>query len=464
MQIMISPFSKQKPEIGHVVTSVLENGMTYYVQAHTQPNSGIVFALAVKAGSVLEDEHEKGAAHFVEHMCLADTHYLSKQEIGSIYKLYNINCKAYTNYEETVYMLQSPCNDVEAIEKCIMTLSGIACEVAFNCDRIEEVREDVLKEWSFTQNTQKAYNRNHTLQILLNESRYIYHLPIGIPEQIREFSRETLIKFYKTWYRPELIALIAVGDFDVKLVEETIYRYFHSTPNYKVPPRVIYSIPDHVQPRFTVNRVSQREDTEVNIYLRHSFHPLSAPKLKLMDQLSFNILMKRIECQKKKHNKLWNNILWATERFLIGYEFIVLSVKLQNKYLISDLTECLYVFDHISKQNFSDTEVSFERMGFKKDLEQNYQLYASIPSKILVKEYINNFIYDEPLMTMENEYEVVNNLLASITPKELYDHLHQRLNTVNNTLIVNSPILDERITTNAINEYSESLNKYMYWQ
>src|SRR5205809_3734728 len=221
------------PTDPQITTGKFANGMTYYIRANKKPEKRAELRLIVKTGSILEDDDQQGMAHLVEHMAFNGTKHFPKNEIisfmESIGMRFGADVNAYTSFDETVYMLTVPTDKPEVMEKALLILEDWAHGLSFDPNETEKERGVVMEEWRLgrgagTRMLQKIF------PILLNGSRYADRIPIGKPEIIQKGKAERLKQFYTDWYRPDLMAVVAVGDFDKAAVQKMVESHFGSIP------------------------------------------------------------------------------------------------------------------------------------------------------------------------------------------------------------------------------------------
>src|SRR6185369_15249358 len=221
--------AQRLPTDSAVTVGTLPNGLRYYVRANKRPEKRAELRLVVNAGSVLEDPDQRGLAHMVEHMAFNGTQHFAKQDIvnyiESIGMQFGADLNAYTSFDETVYMLQVPTDTGTALAKGIQILEDWAHLVSFDTTEINKERGVVIEEWRLGLGAD-ARMRDQTFPVLFKNSRYAERLPIGDKATLESFRPETLKRFYHDWYRPELMAVVAVGDFDKKQVERMIVEHF----------------------------------------------------------------------------------------------------------------------------------------------------------------------------------------------------------------------------------------------
>ena len=227
----------------------LSNGLTYYVKQNAKPENKVELRLVVNAGSVLEDEDQKGLAHFMEHMCFNGTKNFKKNELvdylQSIGVKFGAHLNAYTSFDETVYILPIPSENPEELEKGFQILEDWAHNALLTDEQIDSERGVVLEEYRLGKGADERMLQKYLPKVLYG-SKYAERLPIGTKENLENFKYESLRRFYKEWYRPDLMAVMAVGDVDVAVLEEKIKSHFGKIPAVKNPrPREIVNLENH---------------------------------------------------------------------------------------------------------------------------------------------------------------------------------------------------------------------------
>src|SRR5262245_50040495 len=258
------------PTDSAVTVGTLPNGLRYYVRENKRPEKRAELRLVVNAGSVLEDADQRGLAHMVEHMAFNGTQHFAKQDIvnyiESIGMQFGADLNAYTSFDETVYMLQVPTDTGTALLKGIQILEDWAHLVTFDTTEINKERGVVIEEWRLGLGAD-ARMRDQYFPVLFKDSRYAERLPIGDKTTLESFRPETLKRFYRDWYRPELMAVIAVGDFDAKKVERMIVDHFSGIPANSGPrARTLFPVPDHNETLVSVATDPEATSTSVEVY------------------------------------------------------------------------------------------------------------------------------------------------------------------------------------------------------
>jgi zinc protease len=207
----------------------LENGLTYYIRKNARPEKKVELRLVVNAGSILETDDQRGLAHFTEHMAFNGSKHFQKNDLVSFLQTIGVefgaDLNAYTSFDETVYILPIPTEKKENVQKAFQILEDWASTITFDEAEINKERGIVLEEERIGKGADERIFRV-TYPKILEGSRYAVRLPIGKSEVIRTFKPETIKKFYSDWYRPELMAVIAVGDIDPAEIEGLIKKHF----------------------------------------------------------------------------------------------------------------------------------------------------------------------------------------------------------------------------------------------
>src|SRR5690606_34093227 len=212
----------------------LENGLTYYIRRNEKPENKVELRLAVNAGSVLEEEDQLGLAHVMEHRGFNGAKNVPKNELANYLQQtgvkFGADLNAYTSFDETVYILPIPSDDPEVLEKGFTVLEDWAFNNLFDKEEIEKERGVVLEELRLSKGAGERMRRKY-LPRLFNGSLYAERLPIGKDSVLKSFKPETLERFYKEWYRPNLMAVVVVGDIDPAEAEKKIKAHFSGYKN-----------------------------------------------------------------------------------------------------------------------------------------------------------------------------------------------------------------------------------------
>src|SRR5471032_1283750 len=212
-----------------VRTAKLPNGLTYFIRPNPRPAKRVSLRLAVKAGSLFEADDQLGLAHLIEHMAFNGSAHFKPGDLVSYFESVGArlgpHVNAYTSFDETVYMLDLPSDKPEVVEKGLTALADFAGGLTLSQEEVDKERGVVVEEWRGGLGAGSRI-RDKQFPILFHDSRYAERLPIGKPEIIRNAPVARLRAFYDTWYRPERMAVVAVGDIDPSDMEASIMSTF----------------------------------------------------------------------------------------------------------------------------------------------------------------------------------------------------------------------------------------------
>ncbi len=261
----VAPYAlaDQMPVDPEVLVGALPNGLRFYVRPNGKPARQAELRLVVKAGSVLEDDDQRGLAHFVEHMQFEGTTHFPGQGInnflGSLGLSIGADANAETSFDETQYTLRVPTDVPGALDRALTILEDWAGGATFDPSGIERQRPIVLAEWRMNLGADER-TADKVRRVQLEGSRYADRSPIGTPEIIQRATREQLMRFYRDWYRPDLMAVIVVGDVDRSAVGRMIAQHFQPLTNPSPErPRPVFDVPEHPGTRYAV--VTDKETT-----------------------------------------------------------------------------------------------------------------------------------------------------------------------------------------------------------
>lgn len=240
----------------NVRIGTLDNGMTYIIRKNSKPENKVEMRLAINVGSILEDDNQQGLAHFMEHMNFNGTKNFPDNELVDFLQSLGIkfvqHLNAYTSFDETVYMLAVPLDKPENLDKGLLVMEDWAFNAELTDEQIEKERGVVLEEMRIGLGPDRRMLDRY-LPKLMNGSKYASRLPIGTKETIENFKPEVLRRFHKDWHRPDLMAIIIVGDINVDEIEEKIKTNFGQYKNPANPrKREIFNIPNNIEPAVAV--------------------------------------------------------------------------------------------------------------------------------------------------------------------------------------------------------------------
>jgi len=425
---------------------VLDNGLTYYIRKNTKPEKRVEMRLAVNVGSIMEDENQLGLAHFVEHMAFNGTKNFEKNEIvdylQSIGVQFGADLNAYTSFDETVYILPIPTDDETILNKGMQVLEDWAHNVLFTEEEIDKERGVVLEEWRLGRGADQRM-RDEYFPILFKDSRYAERLPIGSKEIIENASYETIRKFYADWYRPDLMAVIAIGDIDVDDMEKKIIEHFSKIENPKNErPRPEYPVPDHDQTFIAI--ASDKEAAFTMIQLYHKLDNLSSQTIG--DYRSRGITQIYNGMLNERLRELTQS---ADPPFIFASTSFSSLVRTKSSYtsfavvgengIEKGLKVLLVENERVKRYGFTQGELDRFKKNMLNMYEQFYNERDKTESRNYAAEYIRNFTTDESIPGIEFEYEYTKAYLPGVTLEEVNSLASKWVKDTDRVVVITGP-------------------------
>ncbi|HOC41512.1 MAG TPA: insulinase family protein [Thermoanaerobaculales bacterium] len=409
-----------------VVAGRLPNGLSYYLRSHGEPRDRAELRLAVNAGSILEDDDQRGLAHFVEHMAFNGTESFARQELvdylESIGMRFGADVNAYTSFDETVYMLTVPTDDPELLATAVEILSEWAARISFEGDEIDKERGVLIEEWRLGRGA-RARIFDRQAPVIFHGSRYAERLTIGDKETLESAPHDALRRFYRDWYRPDLMAVVAVGDFDPARVEELIRSRFAAIPPASgARPRVAYPVPDHDATLTTI--VTDPEATTTMVRVLHKL-----PKEELVTEQDYRRSLVENLYDGMLNRRLQERTREADPPFLMAFGGSGNLVREKGSYSLIEVVDeggldrgleaLLTEAERVRRHGFEPTELEREKAAYLRAMEQSYRERDKVPSAALADEYVRLFLEREAAPGIAFELALVREHLPGITLAEV---------------------------------------------
>ena len=404
-----------------------KNGLRYYIRTTKKPEKRAELRLVVKAGSVLEDDDQLGLAHFVEHMAFNGTKNFPKHDliafIESLGMRFGAHLNAYTSFDETVYMLAVPTDRPGAMEKSFQVLQDWAQNVSFEPAEIEKERGVVLEEWRSSRGAGMR-NVEKMFPVMFKGSRYANRLPIGKPEIIQNGKAERITQYYKDWYRPDLMAVIAVGDFDKAAVEKLVNTYFGSMPEATSPrPRQTFDLPDRSDTGYSINSDKESTTTSVEIDTLLPARPegtIGKYRQKTVDRLFAGMLNARFAELREKPNAPFVFGFSGRGSFLARTKEVAFLTALVKEGAVENAMRALLTeAERVARFGFTETELAREKASMLRYYERLALEKENVLSSSKADEYVRNFLVGETLPSADDEYALHQRFIPEITLAEI---------------------------------------------
>jgi zinc protease len=419
--------SQAIPVDPEITVGSLANGLRYYVRANKKPEKRAELRLVVKAGSILEDDDQRGLAHFAEHMAFNGTRNFPKHEVVSFLESlgmrFGADINAYTSFDETVYTLTVPTDKPETMDRALLILEDWAQAITFDPVEIDKERGVVLEEWRVRRGA-GARMQDKVFPIWLKGSRYPDRLPIGTPEVLKTFAPDRLKQFYTDWYRPDLMAVVAVGDFDKTATEGLIKTHFSRLKSPPAPrARPIYDIPDQPGTRYAL--MSDKEMTTTSVQINtllpaRSQGTVGVYRQEMVDRLFSAMLSARLSEITQKADAPFIQAFAGRSIFLARTkESTGLTALVKEDGTERGLDALLAEVERASRFGFTATELDRQKQTTLRNYERIVAEKDTRESQSRASEYIRNFLENESLPTADYEFALHQRFLPEITLAEV---------------------------------------------
>lgn len=453
LTVRAQDLSAKLPQDPKVIKGKLANGLTYYIRPNGKPENKVELRLVVNTGSILEDDDQQGLAHFMEHMNFNGTKNFKKNDLvsylQSIGVQFGADLNAYTSFDETVYILPIPTDKPGNLDKGFQIIEDWAHNALLTNEDIDGERGVVLEESRLGKGAGDRMMKQY-LPTLMFGSRYAKRLPIGKDDILKTFTYDKIRRFYKDWYRPDLQAVVVVGDIDSATAMKYIMQHFAALKN---PPkereRTMYDVPAYTKPQAMV--VTDKEAT--NNVLQIIFPAtkekkevtLGDYKNTLAEQLVISMINRRLSDLAKSSNPPFpyagvnHGSEWAR-----GYENFSAVALFGDDGPGKALDALTAELVRAKEYGFTESELEVAKKNMMSSVDKMYNERNTTESGDYVDEYIRNFLTQEPMPGITNEHKYYEEFLPEIKLKELNDIAKEWLASSNTYSLITGSDKDKK--------------------
>jgi len=429
-----------------VRTGQLPNGFTYYIRKNNEPSKRALFYLANKVGSILEDEDQRGLAHFLEHMNFNGTTHFPKNElIDYLQKAgvrFGADLNAFTSFDETVYQLPIPTADPKMVSRGLDIMRDWAQEALLETDDIDKERGVIIEEKRLREGA-AARIQDKTLPVVLNNARYANRSPIGTDSILLHFPAATLRRFYHDWYRPNLQALIVVGDVDVDQVEQQIRKQFADLKNpANEKPRPDYKIALTGKNQFLTITDPEVSATNLEMAIKHTAGKLTTTTdyLNTVKRSLFNqVLGARIGELSQKPNPPFLGVNAGIGNLMGGLDQFSFSVTAKPGKLAEAFAAGWSEVEQVKRFGFTQSELDRAKAAYMASLEKAAKEKNKTVSESYVKEYQALFLEGAASPGFDWEYNFLKKELPGITLDDLKAVANEYITDTNRDIFIVAP-------------------------
>lgn len=430
----------------------LPNGLTYYIRKNSEPKNRAELYLATSIGSLMEDDNQQGLAHFTEHMAFNGTKDFPKNEmINYLQKAgvrFGADLNAYTGFNQTVFQLPIPTDSTAVFKNGFKILSNWAGKIVMEGDEIDKERGVIVEEDRQRGKNAQERMSKQLLPLLLKGSRYANRLPIGKIDILNSFTHDKIRNFYKDWYRPNLQAVIAVGDFDVTQVEQLIKDNFSDLTNPANPrPRQAYDLPDNKEPLVKVITDPEQQYNVAQIMYKQRGGVLKTTadfKKSVMYGMINSMLGARIQEIMQKGNAPFIQAQSGYGAYQGGLvpginAFQSAAVSKSGATLEKAFTAVLAENERMGKYGFVQSELDVAKKNILADNEKRLKEKDKTSSSSFVQKYLNNFLTGASIPSTDYAYALTNKTVAGITLDQVNELAKTLITKENQIILVQAP-------------------------
>ncbi|MBO4362282.1 MAG: insulinase family protein [Paludibacteraceae bacterium] len=416
----------------------LDNGLTYYIRHNAEPQGQANFYIAQKVGSILEEEEQRGLAHFLEHMCFNGTQHFPGNGVirycESIGVKFGYNLNAYTNFDETIYNIDNvPVGAIpSSIDSCLWILHDWADGLLLTDEDIDHERGVIHEEWRTRTNAQIRmieqilpciYPKGENHPCPDGSNRYAHRMPIGLMSVVDYFPYKVLRDYYEKWYRPDLQGVIVVGDIDVDAMEAKIRDIFSTIAKPVNPEERYYvQIPDNEAPLICLAKDKEQGQVICDLFLKHDPYPealrgdINYLVYRYAMLAGIVMLRERLADLSRSANPPFLSATVSTGNFFIARTKHALSGEVisSEEGLTTAVTTLYREMLRAVRNGFTDSEYERIKAQILADAEAAYNSRNKKKSIDFCNQYVQHFLNNEPIPDIETDFAITQQIAGAV--------------------------------------------------
>jgi zinc protease len=409
-----------------VTTGTLPNGLRYYIRKNSRPEKRVSLQLAVKAGSIDETDAQQGLAHFLEHMGFNGSKHFKPGELIATFESTGArlgpHVNAQTGFDDTIYMFQLPTDKPEIVEKGVQALVDFAGGMTLDPKEIDKERGVVIEEWRGGLGAGSRL-RDQQIPVLFYQSKYAERLPIGKPEILKAFPASELRAFYTKWYRPDRMALVAVGDTDPVALEALIKKEFGALPKPTTPaPDRSYPVPLPSDVLVKMSTDPEATQSSISIVRKRPSEPqdkVADYRRSLVHSLAYEMINERFDEISRKPDAPFLGAGAYGGELSPTVDTFSLGASVQDGKIEPGLVALEVEANRVERYGFGAAELERARKWMLASYDRAYAERDKTESGSYVQEYVNNFLRGEPSPGIEYEHKLVQALVPGISAEDV---------------------------------------------
>jgi zinc protease len=434
------------PPDPEIRTGKLQNGLTYFIRNNKEPQKRASFYFIQNTGALLENDDENGLAHFLEHMAFNGTqHFPGKAIISSLEKhgvAFGENINAYTERDETIYNLSDvPVDSPGLMDSCLLMLYDWSDYVSLTDKEIDLERPVITEEWRTRRNADFRMMEQF-IPVLLKDSKYAVRDVIGSLDVIKNFNYNTLRNFYYEWYRPDLQAIAVVGDFNAMEMEKKVKDLFSQLKPVGNPkPRPVFDVPFHKETFYVLATDKEAQQTSVDIYIiRKGVEPSGKNLGYLREQLLIRLMNAmmgtRISDLLQKGTPPFVSGGIRFSELVRGYDALNISATAKQNQEDIALQSIYTEAERAKRTGFTNAELERAKANMLTSYDSYYKQKDKISNDSYASEIQNYFLTNEPLSSIDFEYEFVKKTVPLVTAEEISTLFKNLMSDDNRVIII----------------------------
>ncbi len=429
-----------------VVQGTLPNGLRYFVRRNEKPAQRAELRLVVRAGSILEDEDQRGLAHYVEHMAFNGTKRFPKQAIVSFLERsgmrFGADLNASTSFEETVYMLQIPTDTAALLNTALDVLQDWASAVTFDSIEFARERGVVIEEWRTGRGASQRISERQ-FGVEFKGSRYADHFPVGTKESLDTATLAATRRFYADWYRPDLMAVVAVGDFDAAAMERAIKERFGALVN-PAPerPRLTYDAPDHADTRVSTAADPELPQSVVQVQWLLPPRPrgtVGAWRTSLIAGMYTGLLSQRLGELAQHESTSFAFAYAANGSLLPTRDAFTVAAMVKDGRFTDALTATLAELERARRYGFTATEFERQKASLVRSFERSVSEASKTDSKVHANQLVSHMLRQSNIANPEQVLSLATAFLPGVTLDEVNGAAKSWMPEGNRTILIAAP-------------------------
>lgn len=449
------PQTQPLPMDSAIRVGQLPNGMTYFIRQNAYPKGQADFFIAQKVGSILEEDNQRGLAHFLEHMAFNGTtnfpgHQL-RDWLASKGVAFGRDLNAYTGFDETVYNISAvPVADKNVVDSCLMILHDWACDLTLADKDIDEERGVIEQEWRRSNVGMRRAQTKMVAELFPDSSRYGLRSPIGTMDVVLNFKPDELRDYYKRWYRPDQQGIIVVGDIDPAVIEAKIKEIFSPIPMpANAPERKYFTIPDIKGAKVAIG--TDPEITMARVNISFAYDPLIPMEMRntmpafaidYMDNMIVDMLDQRLEAIASKSDAPFSNA-GSYIGDLIGFvktKHALLADGAAKDGNVKPVLEAVYrEVLRADRGGFTQTELDRAKADYIAKLEKAYNNRDAHYSTAYARSYVRTFVDNAPALSLKDQLDLTNMIAGMINVDAINQYFKQLVTPDNRYIMVYLP-------------------------